>query len=204
MSSLKLREIRTARGLTLREVAEKMDTTAASISRYEREPQRVNVPLIEKFSRTYKCSPAEILGLVPTQGANAFNQIVDIPAYEPNKFVTEEAPTLISLSTAMLSKVEIVAETKLSMMFVRGDSMARTLLDGDIVLVDKSARTVNSEGLYVIKVADQHVEIRWIAINPMTRLLDIRPDNAAYQAYKDVDQSRVQIVGRIVWYTHWV
>lgn len=58
----KLREIRKRCGLTLKDVARLINTTEASVSRYEKEDSRLNIPLIYSLAEKLHCSPTEIIG----------------------------------------------------------------------------------------------------------------------------------------------
>ena len=62
---VRLREIRQAKGLKLHELAEKIGVTEVSMSRYEREPSRLNYPLLVKLADALDTSIAAICGEEP-------------------------------------------------------------------------------------------------------------------------------------------
>jgi len=67
MPQNRLREIRELRGLSRDKVAEIMNTTSVSIGRYEREDQRLDLPLLSQFSRVLNCTIAQIVGEAPLE-----------------------------------------------------------------------------------------------------------------------------------------
>ncbi len=59
----RLKEIRTERGLKLKEVAEQLNVTIRSISRYEEGTREPSVDLIIQFCKFYDVSSDYLLGL---------------------------------------------------------------------------------------------------------------------------------------------
>jgi phage repressor protein C with HTH and peptisase S24 domain len=86
----------------------------------------------------------------------------------------------------------------LSLIRVQGDSMAPTLLDGDDIMVDRSAaRTSIREGIHVIRM-DDALMVKRLGRGPAGRL-SVLSDNPAYPDWPDVDGSAVAVIGRVVW-----
>ena len=82
---------------------------------------------------------------------------------------------------------------------VEGDSMMPTLSDGDDILVDRGdAGDRLRDGIYVIRI-DDALNVKRLAINPASRSLTIRSDNAAYPSWPDVPAARVDVIGRVIW-----
>lgn len=59
---LRIRDIRKARGLTIRELAEVIGTTEVSMSRYEREPQRLTLPILERLAEALDTRIGVLIG----------------------------------------------------------------------------------------------------------------------------------------------
>jgi transcriptional regulator with XRE-family HTH domain len=57
-----IRPIREARGLTQAKLADLLHTTEASVSRYEREDQRLTLPLLRRIAIVLECSVADLAG----------------------------------------------------------------------------------------------------------------------------------------------
>lgn len=87
----------------------------------------------------------------------------------------------------------------LSVITVKGDSMAPTLSDGDDILVDAGDGADRlRDGIYVLRVEDM-LNVKRLAMNPAGRGFEIRSDNPAYPAWQDCDPESVTIIGRVVW-----
>ncbi len=80
---------------------------------------------------------------------------------------------------------------------VKGESMAPTLADGDLALVDCRSRTPDEDGIYVLQEAGS------LAIRRVQRLGANRyqalSDNPRYLPYPFRLTARLSIVGRVVW-----
>ncbi len=86
----------------------------------------------------------------------------------------------------------------LSLIRVQGDSMAPTLLDGDDIMVDRSAANAAlRDGIHVIRM-DDALMVKRLARGPAGRL-SVLSDNAAYPDWPDVAGGAVKIIGRVVW-----
>lgn len=111
----------------------------------------------------------------------------------------ERADSHIAFDPAWLKRVARGAPDQLSIIRVRGDSMAPTLGHDDDILVDRGdgAEKVR-DGVYVLRMEDALV-VKRLAVNPAARTLTIRSDNPAYPAWPDCDPAAVEIVGRVVW-----
>jgi phage repressor protein C with HTH and peptisase S24 domain len=87
----------------------------------------------------------------------------------------------------------------LSIVRVRGDSMAPTLVDGDDILVDRvDGSTRLRDGIYVLQ-RDDALLVKRLALSPATGKLTIASDNPAYPSWNDCDVNDVRILGRVVW-----
>lgn len=87
----------------------------------------------------------------------------------------------------------------LSIVRVKGDSMAPTLLDGDDILVDRldgNARV--REGIYVLD-RDDTLLVKRVGLGPSAGRLHITSDNPAYPSWPDCNAAEVRLVGRVVW-----
>ena len=91
----------------------------------------------------------------------------------------------------------------LAFLEVGGDSMAPTLADGDPIIIDQAAVTVDREAVYVLSVGPE-LFIKRVrrAVEPDGRIaLVLVSDN---RAYPDIEigadsQEHVRVIGRVVW-----
>lgn len=87
----------------------------------------------------------------------------------------------------------------LSIVRVRGDSMAPTLIDGDDILVDHTeGRSVLRDGIYVFQF-DNALLVKRIALGPASGKLTVISDNLAYPSWTDIAADDVRITGRVIW-----
>jgi phage repressor protein C with HTH and peptisase S24 domain len=77
-----------------------------------------------------------------------------------------------------------------------GDSMAPTLEDSDLLLVDLGEPRFRHDGIYVLR-RDQELEVKRLQRRP-DGAVNIISDNPAYQA-SVVPGDSVQIMGRVIW-----
>jgi phage repressor protein C with HTH and peptisase S24 domain len=88
---------------------------------------------------------------------------------------------------------------QLSMIEVRGDSMAPLLGDGDEILVDHHDGSDRlRDGVYVLR-RDDMLLVKRLSRHPGSRLLSISSDNPAFPSWPDCDPASIDIVGRVIW-----
>jgi hypothetical protein len=111
----------------------------------------------------------------------------------------ERVEAHIGFDPAWLRQIARGAPDQLSIIRVRGDSMAPTLGDGDDILVDRGDGPERvRDGVYVLRM-DDALAVKRLTVDPAARTLTIRGDNPADPAWPDCDVAAVEIVGRVVW-----
>jgi len=86
----------------------------------------------------------------------------------------------------------------LSMINVRGESMAPTLNDGDDILVDRNGAALRlRDGIYVLRL-DDTLMVKRLALGPSGQI-SILSDNPDWPDWTDIDAQDLQVVGRVVW-----
>lgn len=86
-----------------------------------------------------------------------------------------------------------------AMIYVKGDSMAPTLLDGEEIVIDMRVRRVDRDGIYVVTLRND-LKVKRIQIRLDGSLL-VKSDNAAYdpESVNSKDADQFQVEGRLVW-----
>lgn len=126
-----IRRIRQDRGLTLGDVAKRMDCAPATVSRWEREPGRVTVPVLRNLARVLDCDVADLLRAGRARVANTWG--VGIVRLDP---ITDEGePCFLSRET--LAALTDTPPDQLRVLRVVGDAMLPTLRDGDLEIVGR-------------------------------------------------------------------
>lgn len=84
---------------------------------------------------------------------------------------------------------------------VRGDSMERSLIDGETIIIDSTIRDVDSSGIYALQVG-KNLLVKRLVLHLDGSVL-VKSDNPAYaagdRAYPADQLDQIRIVGRMVW-----
>lgn len=171
----RIREKRQAAGLTLQDVADKLGTTAVTVSRWEREPQRVTLPILDKLAGAIGCRREELLSAVGlTTNTVSFGD-----------GVMETMATFYGLPAESLAVVKVVT-----------DSMEPTLLKGDSCIIDKSISWVDNAGIYAIAMNGEARMVRCQRrINGGVRILC---DNEKYKFDETCTDEDVKVIGKVI------
>lgn len=170
-----IRERRQAAGLTLQDVAEKLGTTAVTVSRWEREPQRVTLPILDRLAEAIGCSREELL----SAGGGTAN------AVRFSDGIMEVMAAYYGVPAENLAVVRVVT-----------DSMEPTLFKGDSCVIDKSIKCVDNAGIYAVGVDGEARMIR------CQRRLDGRIrvlcDNEKYKFDEVCTDDDFQVIGKVI------
>lgn len=113
----------------------------------------------------------------------------------------DEHPTsAIGFDRRWLRSLGLLPEN-LSIIDVKGESMAPTLGNGDRIMVDRSDSVERlRDGIYVLRL-DDALMVKRVALSPSRerRALTISSDNPHFPTWRDVDPALVDLVGRVVW-----
>ena len=112
----------------------------------------------------------------------------------------EQAAGAIGFDRRWLKALGLSSEN-LSIIDVKGESMAPTLNNGDNIMVDRADGAERlRDGIYVLRLDDM-LMVKRVALSPRMgrKALTISSDNPHFPSWKDVDRALVDIVGRVVW-----
>lgn len=113
---------------------------------------------------------------------------------------SEEERHAVGFDRQWLKDLGLSAEN-LSIIDVKGESMAPTLGNGDTIMVDRGDAIERlRDGIYVLRL-DDALMVKRVALAPRRGKagLTISSDNPHYPNWPDVDPALVDIVGRVVW-----
>ncbi len=194
-----LARIRQERGLSQQDLADKLNTTSVSIGRYEREDQRLTLPLLRRLAKVLDVSVAEITGETRAAGDHVAVPVFDLRAAAGAGAFANDAPVTQQLMFREPWLRRIASDLKqLFVIEISGDSMWETLHDGDHVLIDRGQTNPRREGLYVIRIDDM-LQVKRISMHPVSKLLTVKSDNPAYPTYDNITPEDIAIMGRVVW-----
>ena len=194
-----LSKLRHARRMSQQELAERLNTTAVSIGRYEREDQRLTLPLLRRLAKVFDVGIAEIAGDSWQSPEHYSVPVFDLRAAAgAGAFADDTEPTGHLLFREQWLRRITTNIRALFVIEISGDSMWETLHDGDHALIDPSQNNPRREGLYVIRIDDM-LQVKRIAMHPVKKLLTIKSDNPAYPTYDGIEPGDIAVVGRVVW-----
>ena len=111
----------------------------------------------------------------------------------------EEQSHSLAFPPAYLSKLTSSSPKNLSIISVKGDSMEKTLLDDDIVLLDRSKTHLGYDGLFVLRHNDT-LHVKRVALSPKPGHVTIISDNRdIYPAYEARIED-LEVIGKVLWY----
>lgn len=89
-------------------------------------------------------------------------------------------------------------------MSVRGDSMAPTLADGDLVMIDRRRKRLAGRRIYALVGPDGEARVKRIERLPTALLLHSDNENYPTELIAPHDAERIRILGEVVWWGHTV
>lgn len=145
-----------------------------------------------------------IASLTALRGAASDYQIVPKSSARPSAgygsmVESEQIVDYMAFKRDWLQRVLGISHQDIVLVEVRGDSMAGTLEDGDLALVDMRQNRLDVSAVFVIQVDDA------LLVKRVQRKLDgtvvIRSDNAAYEpeVLVGAQLKDLRVVGRVVW-----
>lgn len=114
--------------------------------------------------------------------------------------VSEQVVDYIQFKSDWIKNVLGASAQHLALISVKGDSMAPTLSDGDIILVDTTDRHFETNAIYVLQLEGS------LLVKRIQRKIDgtvvIKSDNLAYEpeVVRGDLLDQLKVVGRVVWY----
>jgi transcriptional regulator with XRE-family HTH domain len=163
--------------LTQHAFAKSVGISKSTLIRYEREDRLPDAETIARVCETYK---ADFTWLITGKG----KPFVSEPAGEDWRWLRQELN---------------VNPTEVSMIYVRGDSMQPTIMDGDMLLVSSQVEQIR-DGIYVSRY-DGLLQVKRLQRQPKG-VIRVTSDNSAYDPFSVSLQDEgadFAIVGRVVW-----
>ena len=181
---LRIRELREERNMTQNDLAKLLGTTGVSVGRYEKEPGRVTVPLLEQIAKALNCDVYDLIGVCRSPERS----VIVLPVRgQPRSMALDYEVAEKLGDTATLQAVEIA-----------DDAMLPTMGRGDMCVIDRMVDSVTRDGIYVLDI-DGMTLIQRIAWNPIKRTMHISSDNPMHAPLGEAAPGDVKIAGRVVW-----
>ena len=184
--------------LTMKEVAEKVGVSEATVSRWESgDIENMRRDKIAALAKALQITPAVLMGWdelpsypnVHPVASRKLPMLGSVPCGEP-VFMSEEYEFQVDTTDEI--KADFVLKCK-------GDSMiGARIYDGDIVFVRKQETVENGE-IAVVAVEDEATLKRFYKYND---LIVLRAENPAYKdmVFTPADHKQIRILGKAVWF----
>ncbi|MDX5979578.1 XRE family transcriptional regulator [Vreelandella alkaliphila] len=192
---LSIRETRVAAGLKVGDLAARLGTSVANMSRWEREPQRVNLVTLEKIAAALSVPPESLISKgsqVPVGQVSGATKTLVVTV----KSLQEGKPDF-PFDRNYLLTITNRPHTELASGIVVDDAMFPTLRIGDALLIEPCER-VEQPGIYA-SMRDGKLMVRRIMEGLDQGSISVMTDNDSYPDFEDVEASRFPVTGRVIW-----
>jgi phage repressor protein C with HTH and peptisase S24 domain len=205
------------------ELAKKLKMAPSTLNRFMADPEHASLPRTDTLHKLHEAVGEKLVFPIasirpPVPMTKDLKRGDDI-VFEGNAYVAigvfdvrvsagpgalnedvEEPETYNLFRQEWLHRITNTSANHLAVLRVSGDSMARTLHNGDHVLVDRTVRRVERQGIYIIQDVDtSELQVKRCSRDPRTGLIDIKSDNPEYPSYDGVREDRFTVQGRVVW-----
>lgn len=110
----------------------------------------------------------------------------------------EEVSHTLAFPPDYLEKLTRSHPSNLAIIGVKGDSMAPTLKDDDIVMIDRSKTNPSYDGLFVLRFGDA-LHVKRIGRSALPNRIMIISDNHAIYPPQDQLAADVSVIGKVIW-----
>ena len=197
----RIKQLRQEKGLTQEELGKYIGVKKAAIMKYEKgNVQNMKRSSIETLSKLFGVSPSYLMCLDEPNTVELGNPVVSIPLLGSVRAGYNHLAQETWISTIRVSS-DIITNDKSEYfaLEVKGDSMANTFLEGDIVIVHKQSDCDNNDFAIVI-INGEEGTLKMVKKTSFGIIL--QPLNPAYEpvAYtnEEIETTPVQIVGVVV------
>lgn len=170
-------------------------------------PRRLADEDRRRLARFFGVDERELGGPSGQGNASLPSRLIAVPRLNisasagPGAFADDErAFAHIAFDETWLRKLIAARPSDLSLIEVEGDSMAPTLSDGDVILVNTGDGIERlRDGIYVLR-RDDTLLVKRIARSPASQRISIQSDNPNYPSWMDCQLTDIDIIGRVAWF----
>lgn len=213
----RIKQIRKARGMTLQQMADIIDSDVGNLSRLERGLQGYSETIINKIAGALKVHPSELFSsdnLDDTVNSYSVNSLKDSRSADAYRVDVLDFSASAGAGSAGKEVVEVVRsieyapdharmffgnrpESSVKLINVRGDSMQGTIEPGDLIFVDVSVPFFDGDGIYVFDFnGDTYVK----RLQKIKADIFVISDNPKYREWKisEEESSMLHVSGRVM------
>lgn len=104
----------------------------------------------------------------------------------------------LAFSQQYLREMTFAKGNDLAVIRVKGDSMEPTLLDDDLVMIDRTKRNLDYDGLFVLRFGDA-LHVKRIGRGVKRGSVMVISDNQIYPPVQ-TDRDQIDVIGKVLWY----
>lgn len=209
----RIKELRDNKKLNLTEFAIKICTSAGYLSDVEKNKKKPGSDFLQSLKTHFNVSVDWLLtgdgSMFLEETAStcliSAKDTVNVPIYYDieasagnGSYVDIENPDDYICFSKKYLKEYIRSCEKLSVIQVRGDSMAPTILNKNWLLIDHSQNEPKQPGIYVIRIADE-LYVKRIQKSPAEKIIRVKSDNPIWKVF-DIPYDKFtdfQIIGKV-------
>jgi phage repressor protein C with HTH and peptisase S24 domain len=219
----RLKALRERANLTIRDMALRIGMSTSGYAHYE-SPDRFKahylpMEMVEKLAGVFAGEKEVMAELMEMAGQPARGALRDgyeqssphaplsalVPVYNveagagPGRIVDfEEHIANLAFSPRYLSEMTAARGRDLAAIRIRGDSMEPTLLDNDIVLIDRTRTSLDHDGLFILRFGEA-LHCKRIGRGRSRTTVQVISDNRIYPPV-EMDRSEIDVIGRVLWF----
>lgn len=180
----RIKELREAAGLTQTQLGDLIGTTGVSISRYEKQWQRVSLPILQQIADALGVRPVDIISDTSVEHFAAARMLK-----------LRGSRCTVMFDRALLE--EIAGSATVEAILIEDDAMDPTLAKGAMALVDVSHTSADRDGLYLIQIGAFEA-VRRINVQ-LNGALRVSTDNTRRGSDMMARPEEVTVLGRVLW-----
>lgn len=198
-----MKKKRLERGLTLKQIADKIGVTEATVQRWESgNIKSLRQGRISQLAEILHTTPAVLMGWDEKPKEDSIVILEDVKYYEVPRFESIAAgfgmiANSVPIGTDLLP-FKCVSEAKETMtVVVRGDSMYPKIEDGDVIAVRKQS-SVDSGTVAAILIDDQDAVVKKVTYGDDWILLHSFNPEYKDREFRGKDVQRIRVLGRVM------
>ncbi len=209
--SNKLRDLRLRAGLSRNAIAARIGIPESTYKHYEarlKEPF-LPIPFAEQVATALSGSGVsrdevmELAGIErapPTPSNGNLIAVYDVQASAGYGAIAEYDAIAYSLAfpPGYLQRITKSNPKDLMIVSVKGDSMVPTLMDDDVVMIDRSKTSLNYDGMFVFRYGDA-LHVKRVSRSKAGKILATSDNRALYDPI-EYDPDEITVIGRVIWY----
>jgi phage repressor protein C with HTH and peptisase S24 domain len=219
----RLKAIRERAHLSVRDMASRVGMSTSGYAHYESpsrfKAQYLPMEMAHKLASVFAGNEdvvAELMELAGQPGGEGPDKESDhpqrhsvtpalVPVYNveasagPGRIVDlEEHVANLAFSPRYLAEMTAARGRDLAAIRVRGDSMEPTLLDDDMVMIDRMKTSLDYDGLFVLRFGEA-LHCKRVGRGRSRATVQVISDNRIYPPV-EMDRSEIEVVGKVLWY----